>query len=150
MNIEYTIRLIRIAHEGQQDLSGKPFYLHPVAVMNLLPSDATEVEKVAALLHDVVEDTSFTLESLRAYGYPQELLDILDILTRRENETYLQYIERIRNSGNKSAIRVKLADLSHNSDYTRLCEIEDLEARENMISMATKRYARAKEILLSA
>lgn len=113
--LEDAIALAVAAHQGQRDKAGQPYILHPLRVMLRLSSDA---ERTAAILHDVVEDTPYTLERLRELGYPEDVLSALDCLTKREGETYERFIERVR--PNPLARRVKLADLEDNMDVRRL------------------------------
>ena len=96
------------AHDGQYDKAGEPYILHPIAVSAQLKS---EDEKILALLHDVVEDTSYTLEDVAALGF-QDLTDALDCLSRRTDETYKEFITRILK--NRLAVKVKVADIKHN------------------------------------
>jgi (p)ppGpp synthase/HD superfamily hydrolase len=113
--LEDAIALAVEAHRGQRDKAGQTYILHPLRVMMRLDTDA---ERMAAILHDVVEDTPYTLERLRALGYPEEVLGALDCLTKREGETYEAFIERVR--PHPLARRVKLADLEDNMDVRRL------------------------------
>ncbi len=78
----------------------------------------TETERICAVLHDVIEDTNITLDYLKNEGFSEDILSALDVLTRRENETYDEFIDRILR--NKIACYVKLADLSDNMDLTRI------------------------------
>ena len=103
------LRFVEEVHHGQYDKLGVPYVLHPVAVAEQM---TTEKEILVALLHDVVEDTSVTLDDLRDRGYSDEVVAAVDILTRRSGEPYSTYIERV--STNELARRVKLADLRHN------------------------------------
>jgi (p)ppGpp synthase/HD superfamily hydrolase len=123
-SLEDALALAVQAHHGQRDKAGQPYILHPLRVMMRLESEA---ERTVALLHDVVEDTPWTLERLRALGYPEGVLAALDALTRREGETYEAFIERLR--PDPLARRVKLADLEDNMDVRRLTQVtpEDTE-----------------------
>jgi (p)ppGpp synthase/HD superfamily hydrolase len=111
------------AHRGQRDKAGQPYILHPLRVMMRLESDA---ERTVAMLHDVVEDTPWTLERLREAGYPEDVLRALDALTRRDGETYEAFIERLRPDA--LARRVKLADLEDNMDVRRLTAVTPKDA----------------------
>ena len=115
-----SIEIMRRAHEGQIDKSGRPYYLHPLRVAMRL-ANCTVAEQHAALLHDVVEDTLLTLEDLRQMGYSEEVLSLVDLLTRRKpaGESHNQYIERIVSSRNAKALRVKLADVYDNMSPAR-------------------------------
>ena len=116
--IEDAILLAARAHRGQVDKAGEPYILHPLRVMLRLKDEA---DRIAAVLHDVIEDTGITEESLRDQGYSEEVLGALDALTRRQGESYADFIERV--AGNPLARRVKLADLADNLDASRLLEI---------------------------
>ena len=122
-NLEDALALAVQAHHGQRDKAGQPYILHPLRVMMRLESEA---ERTVALLHDVVEDTPWTLERLRALGYPEGVLAALDALTRREGETYEAFIERVL--PHPLARRVKLADLEDNMDVRRLTAVTAKDA----------------------
>jgi (p)ppGpp synthase/HD superfamily hydrolase len=113
--LEDAIALAVEAHRGQRDKAGQTYILHPLRVMMRLE---TETERMVAVLHDVVEDSPWTLERLRALGYPEEVLDALDCLTKREGESYEAFIERVL--PHPLARRVKRADLEDNMDVRRL------------------------------
>ena len=114
-----TIELMRSAHEGQIDKSGRPYYLHPLRVAMRL-AHCTAAERHAALLHDVVEDTPVTLQDLRETGYSDEVLELVDLLTRRApDESHNAYVERLVQSRNVKALRVKLADVYDNMSPAR-------------------------------
>lgn len=121
--VEDALALAVEAHRGQKDKAGQTYILHPLRVMMRLETDA---ERTVALLHDVVEDTPWTLEKLRAAGYPEEVLSALDALTRRDGETYEAFIERVR--PHALARRVKLADLEDNMDVRRLAAVTPKDA----------------------
>jgi (p)ppGpp synthase/HD superfamily hydrolase len=114
------MELSRKAHEGQVDKSGRPYYLHPLRVAMRLAS-CTGAERQAALLHDVVEDTAVTLEDLRGLGYSEEVLQLVDLLTRRMalHESHNEYIDRLVRSSSVRALRVKLADVYDNMSPAR-------------------------------
>jgi (p)ppGpp synthase/HD superfamily hydrolase len=118
-SFEDTVRFIQIAHEGQTDKSGVAYWKHPVAVAAIVKTlyDGSEDEILAALLHDVVEDTGETLEDLAQRGYSRITLDIVrwvsGNLTR--TGTYLDWIRHIAENGPLGAVKVKLADNEHNT-----------------------------------
>lgn len=113
--LEKAIIVAVSAHQGQVDKGGNPYILHPLAVMLSLKD---EVERICAVLHDVIEDTDITLEYLKNEGFSNEVLTALDALSRRKDESYDEFIDRIIN--NKIACHVKLADLKHNMDLSRI------------------------------
>jgi (p)ppGpp synthase/HD superfamily hydrolase len=114
-DLEEAIRIALEAHRGQKDRAGAPYVLHPLRVMLRLRTDA---ERMAAVLHDVVEDTAWTLDDLRARGFPDEVLEAVDRLTHRPGEAYDAAVERA--AAHPVARRVKLADLEDNLDLRRL------------------------------
>jgi (p)ppGpp synthase/HD superfamily hydrolase len=111
-------------HTGQVDRAGHPYMLHVLRVTSRV-FDATA--QLVAVLHDVVEDTPVTLDELRLMGYPEEMVEAIDCLTRRDGERYEDMIERI--ARNPLAVRVKLSDLQDHMDLRRGTEItpDDLE-----------------------
>jgi len=115
-------------HSGQVDKAGQPYWKHLDRVAQLLIDmwpDATKTEVQAALLHDVIEDTSATPDSLRALKIPGDVVRIVQMLSRdegsyfREGLIYLEWIQAIADAGDVSAIRVKLADNADNRDPSR-------------------------------
>ena len=115
--LERAVKLAEKAHQGQLDKGGKPYILHAGRVMEKCE---TEAEKITAILHDVMEDTPYTLDDLRKEGFSEEILVALLCLTRREGEDYMRYIERV--CKNPLAVRVKYADLEDNMDLRRIPE----------------------------
>ena len=105
------------AHAGQYDRAGNPYILHSLKVMHYLKTDDEELQ-CAAVLHDVVEDTEVGLFQLSELGFSNRVVRAVDCLTKRDGETYEQYKENV--FSNVDAMRVKLADLRHNSDIRRL------------------------------
>lgn len=102
------------AHSGQIDKNQQPYILHPLAVASKL--DLIDL-KIVALLHDTLEDTFVTKEYLLEHKIPPELVELIDTLTHKKDETYKEYIQRIKQ--NPLATEVKIADLSHNLDPSR-------------------------------
>lgn len=124
--IGQTIDFIIRAHAGQVDKTGKPYHLHPIAVMQGLGEDAPLEYKLAALLHDVLEDTDHTRDDLAKRGYSAEVLDIVELVTfEKDDIPYPAKIRGIIESGNEGAIRVKFADMSHNSSRERLVDLSE-------------------------
>ena len=105
------------AHKGQVDKAGIPYIYHPI---HLAEQMETETAVCAALLHDVVEDTDITFEDLKAQGISEAVVEVLQALTHDKNVPYMEYVKGILAGGNKAAVAVKLADLRHNADLTRL------------------------------
>jgi (p)ppGpp synthase/HD superfamily hydrolase len=112
--LEDAIALAVEKHRGQVDKAGRPYILHPLRVMFRLE---TELEQMVGILHDVVEDSDVTFDDLRQMGYPEEVIVPLDKVTRRENETYDEFVARSKT--HPVARRVKLADLEDNMDVRR-------------------------------
>ena len=107
------------AHEGQLGTNnGRPYIEHPFRVMN---AGQTLPEKIVGILHDVVEDTPWTLEKLKNEGFSREIIDGVDAMTRRDNEDYDEYLVRV--AKNPIAVRVKLNDLTDNMDIRRWNEV---------------------------
>jgi (p)ppGpp synthase/HD superfamily hydrolase len=124
------------AHKNQTDKTGLPYIYHPV---HLAEQMTDEVTTCAALLHDVAEDTDITLEALAEMGFDSEILDILRLLTHDEAVPYMEYVRKIKT--NPLAVQVKLADLRHNSDLTRLDEVDEKALRR------VEKYREAIKIL---
>ncbi len=115
--LERAIEIAVSAHKGQVDKAGKPYILHPLRLMFKMQS---ENEMVAAVLHDVVEDTSWTIEKLEAEGFDEEVITAIELLTHDKKVSYKKYIDAIKT--NKIALKVKLADLEDNMDIKRIAK----------------------------
>lgn len=113
--LEHALALAAKAHAGQLDKAGQPYILHPIRVMLRLSS---EHERIAAVLHDVVEDTSITLQQLADEGFAEEIITAVEALTKRPGETRLQAAARAKL--NPIALAVKLADNAENLDLSRI------------------------------
>jgi (p)ppGpp synthase/HD superfamily hydrolase len=124
------------AHKEQTDKSGLPYIFHPI---HLAEQMETEEEIVVALLHDVVEDTGMTLEDLVNDGFPESVITALSLMTHAGGVEYMDYIRQIKS--NQIATKVKLTDLRHNSDVTRL-EIVDDKALQRI-----EKYIKAIDLL---
>ena len=125
------------AHKDQFDKSGIPYVLHPLHVAEQMPD---EITTVVALLHDVVEDTDYTLEDISAAGFPKVVTDALALLTHSKSVPYMEYVAALKE--NPIARLVKLADLVHNSDLSRIAEVTPEDV------LRIKKYKKAREILL--
>ena len=132
---ENTKKAIRLMFKYQKDQIGKdnlPYVFHP---WHVAESMKDEVRTIVALLHDVLEDTELTIEDIKNAGFSTEVVNALKLLTHNEGEDYYEYIKRI--GTNPIARDVKISDLTHNSDLTRLLEI-NTEDKER-----TKKYQKS-------
>lgn len=108
-------RIALTAHEGQVDKAGTPYWHHSAFVANHVSSPEA---KAVGWLHDVVEDSEWTLEDLFAEGIWSEVIEGVDAITKRTGESYESYLDRVK--ANPLALVVKLADLTHNMDLSRI------------------------------
>jgi len=127
--IEDAITFAAQAHQGQLDKLDEPYIFHPMRVMLRVKDDGgSEAEIVAAALHDVVEDTDTTVEEIEQL-FSHEVAVLVDAMSRRDGEDYVKYMERCA-AGGPSAIRLKRADLTDNSDPERLARMPAEMRRE--------------------
>jgi (p)ppGpp synthase/HD superfamily hydrolase len=139
MDLERAIEIAVQAHKGTSDKGGSPYILHPLAVMYNLDTDD---EKIVGVLHDVVEDTQWTFEKLLDEGFSITLVDALRSVTKHEGgEDYFDFIQRAKK--NPLGRKVKIADIQHNMDVTRIKVISDKDATR------LNKYKKALEILIS-
>ena len=124
------LKLCFDVHKEQVDKSGLPYVFHP---FHLAEQMETEETTIVALLHDVVEDSDLTLEDLRQMGFGDTVIAALALLTHDPAVEYMDYVRAIKD--NPIAKAVKLADLRHNSDLTRLDTVDEkaLARREKYI-----------------
>ena len=124
------LKLCFEAHKEQTDKSGMPYVFHP---FHLAEQMETEETTVVALLHDVVEDTDYTLQDLRDMGFGEAVVAALTLLTHDDDTPYMEYVAKIKD--NPIAKVVKLADLRHNSDLSRVDTVDEkvLERREKYL-----------------
>jgi (p)ppGpp synthase/HD superfamily hydrolase len=141
MGVDEAIELAMEAHAGATDKAGRPYIEHPIRVMDEM---STDVERMIAILHDVVEDTTVTVDELLERGCPVDVVEAVEVLTKRSVEEYEAFIERIRNSGNEHAVRVKLADISDNANEKRLALLGPVEAERLRL-----KYSMARRLLLT-
>lgn len=113
------MKLAYFAHLGQVDKSGIPYIYHPIHLAEQMTNETTTC---IALLHDVVEDTKYTFKDLQAEGFNNDIINALKLLTHDKKVPYIKYIKAI--AKNPLACEVKLADLRHNSDVSRLNNID--------------------------
>ena len=139
MTLERAITIAAEAHAGQKDRAGAPYILHPIRLMIQMDSENV---MMAAVLHDVVENSVWTLDDLRKEGYSNEVLNAVDSLTHRdkEREDYWDYIKRA--GSDPIALKVKLADLLDNLNPNRLNKVTEKDEKR------FDRYRKAQEMLL--
>jgi (p)ppGpp synthase/HD superfamily hydrolase len=116
--LEKAIELAVKHHSGQVDKAGKPYIMHLIRVMM---KGQTESEKICGILHDIVEDTNCTFDTLKKEGFTKEVIDVVRCVTKIDNETYDDFISRILE--NPTAVKVKINDLEDNMNLDRLNEI---------------------------
>ena len=114
------LKLCFEAHKAQKDKSGMPYVFHPFHLAEQMESEETTV---VALLHDVVEDSDYTIEDLKAEGFGEEIVEAIALMTHAKDVDYMDYVALIKK--NPIAKAVKLADLKHNSDLSRLDTIDE-------------------------
>lgn len=137
INIKLTRLASKIAyraHDGQTDKAGVPYIFHPIHIAEQMDS---EESCVVALLHDVIEDSDITLEILSKY-FNDDIITALRVLTKKENDDYVMYIKRVKT--NKLATKVKIKDLEHNRDLTRLDEVTDKDRKRSLKYWEAIRY----------
>ena len=124
------LKLCFEAHKEQVDKSGMPYVFHP---FHLAEQMNTEETTIVALLHDLVEDTDYTIEALVDMGFDKSITDAIALMTHADNVAYMDYVRAIKD--NPIAKTVKLADLKHNSDLTRLETVDEkaLSRREKYL-----------------
>ena len=126
--LDQAIAISKDAHRNQRDKANRPYFLHPEAVASFVD---TEEEKIVAYLHDVMEDhPDYMPESGFRERFGDRVTDALLLLCHDRDDSYEEYIEKIRRSNNRLAIRVKLADLRHNTDVSRGITIADPVERD--------------------
>ena len=132
------LRLCFDSHKEQTDKTGLPYVFHP---FHLAEQMDDELSTVCALLHDVVEDTEITLNDLEAMGFPPAVTEVLALLTHAPEVPYMDYVAGIKT--NPVATKVKIADLLHNSDLSRLDTVDERALARN------RKYAEALAFLRS-
>ena len=132
-----SLELVNRLFADKTDKGGIPYSVH---LLKVYGGVSEYIEKVCALLHDVVEDTDVTFEELSEFGYPDEVIEILRLLTKPHGADYQAYIDNIVNSENVHALNIKLSDLKHNMDINRI-----KNPTVNDYERVTKRYTPAYE-----
>jgi len=118
--LDKAILIAAQAHQGQKDRYGATYTLHPIRVMMQCE---TETEMIVAILHDVIEKTERTSEQLREQGFNEDIIEAVDLLTRRDSQPYMEYIDRLK--GNPIARKVKIADIEDNMNPKRMDSLSD-------------------------
>ena len=134
--VDLALSIATQAHEGQLDKAGVDYIEHPIYVASQVD---TEEEKAVALLHDVIEDSSVSAEELLQAGLPETVVTAVQVLTKEKEQDYQTYLETVKK--NPLARVVKLADLKHNSNLSRLSSITEKD-RERL-----KKYKKAIDFL---
>ena len=120
--IEKSLHIALQAYAGKTDKAGREYILHPLRVMAKIKTD---MERSAALLHDVLEDSDITSKQLLAEGIPAEVVEAIQYLSKNENEDYQDFVARAKK--NKIAARVKIADIEDNIDVLRLSSLDEYD-----------------------
>ena len=136
-----SLEIVTKLFNDKEDKGGQPYVIH---LLKVYSGVSEYLEKVCALLHDVVEDTDVSYHDLENVGYNNDVIDILKILTKVKGEDYRNYIERIINSDNIHALNIKLADLRHNMDISRI-----KNPTTNDYERVSKRYEPAYQKILN-
>ena len=131
------IKLMFEKHKDQVDKSGMPYVFHPFHLAEQMDDEETTI---TALLHDIVEDTNTTFEDLRKLGFSDNVINALKLMTHDKNVDYFEYIKNI--SKNPIARKVKIKDLEHNMDTSRLDEVTDKDIER------VKKYKKCYKYLL--
>ncbi|MEQ6354023.1 HD domain-containing protein [Lysinibacillus sp. M3] len=134
--VEIAHEIARKAHAGQVDKAGVDYIKHPETVASFVKSAE---EKATAYLHDVLEDTKITANDLKNAGIPDNVIEAVQVLTKDRNTPYFDYLRQVKAS--PIARLVKLADLKHNSDRSRLLSITDKDLER------LEKYKKATEFL---
>lgn len=136
--IKHAMNLAYCAHDGQSDRNNYPYIAHP---LHLAESMGDEASTIVALLHDVVEDTKVTFEELESMGFGTDIITALKLLTHGKDVPYMTYINELK--CNPLARKVKIADLKHNSDLTRLDSVTEKDIKR------AEKYKEALKVLES-
>lgn len=122
--VQLAYEIAKKAHYGQVDKAGVDYVKHPETVASFVE---TPEQKATAFLHDTIEDTNVTSKDLYNAGIPEKVIEAVELLTHDKNQNYFEYLAKVKE--NPIARVVKLADLKHNSDLTRLKNITDTDLK---------------------
>ena len=137
--LNLAIAIAEKAHAGQIDKAGKPYILHPLTVM----AQMDDVEsKIVAVLHDAIEDSDLTINELSQQGFPELITEAIAAITKLDGELYDDYLLRVM--GNAIAFKVKIADVTHNMDISRIAnpstkDFQRLEKYQKVLNQLTER-----------
>ena len=134
--LERAIEIAVEAHKGQKDKAGNPYILHPLRLMFQMQTDN---ERMAAVLHDVVEDSDWTLDDLRKENFDNEVIDAVNLLTRDDNDSYEEFVQKA--ASNPISKAVKIADITDNLDLSRISKMTEKDVDR------VKKYQRVLKIL---
>ena len=134
--LERAIEIAVEAHKGQKDKAGNPYILHPLRLMFQMKTDN---ERMAAVLHDVVEDSEWTLDDLRKENFDNEVIDAVNLLTRDDNDSYEEFVQKA--ASNPISKAVKIADITDNLDLSRISKMTEKDVDR------VKKYQRVLKIL---
>jgi len=136
-DLDKAVAIATKAHAGQLDKAGQPYILHPLRLMFKFQH---EIERVIAVLHDVVEDSDVSLDDLKKFGFTPPVIETIDCLSRRIDESYEDFIFRV--SSNSLARKIKIEDLKDNLDLTRINSISEKDLAR------VEKYHKALKLLL--
>lgn len=136
--LSHAIEIAARAHSGVLDRSSEPYILHPLRVMSRVSQD--HVLAIIGVLHDVVEDCNITLDDLRREGFPEEVIEGIDAVTRREGETYMDFIHRCAKC--PRGVIIKMCDIYDNTSKTRMDKLPPEDAADLCV-----KYRKAQVIL---
>ena len=136
-----SLEIVTRLFNDKEDKGGQPYVIH---LLKVYSGVSNYLEKVCALLHDVVEDTDVSYHDLEEVGYNSDVIEILEILTKIKGEDYRKYIDRIIKSENIHAMNIKLSDLRHNMDISRI-----KNPTTNDYERVSKRYEPAYQKILN-
>ena len=130
--------IVQVMFNSAQDKEGAPYMNH---LLNVSGKLETEEEKIVGLLHDLVEDTDATFEEVKEAGFSDGVINALRLVTKQKGEDYPSFIDRIINSNNKTALKVKLSDMQDNMDPDRMSRLP-AEVRERLQKKYEPQYQR--------
>ena len=134
--LQRAIEIAVDAHKNQKDKAGMPYILHPFRLMFQMKTDS---EKIAAVLHDVVEDSDWTLEQLKSEGFNGDVIEAVNLLTRDDNDSYDEFVQKI--ASNPISKAVKIADITDNLDLSRISKMTEKDVAR------VKKYQRVLKTL---